>query len=257
MSMATESTDKFDLQDKEYRFPYHYIPHFTKKGIPSLSRRLTWGFQYLCYQRHVLEEVEAMKPSSVLEIGCGDGHFIGSLPESIPIRVGVDISERSIAFAKAFHSDCQLFACDAGDVEGQFDAVVSIEVLEHIPDRHLSIFFDTIAAKLSPTGTAILTVPTTILPLNRKHFRHYTIDLFERQLADSNAALDIVSYEYVFRKPYWYGVFKWFFNNHLFSLEVKPLMSLMWKRIWTKYRFARCETGHQLIVYLRHKNGTV
>jgi hypothetical protein len=90
-------------------------------------------------------------------------------------------------------------------------------------------------------------------PVSRKHYRHYTIELFKEHLADSKSTLEVNSYEYVFRKPFWYGMFKWLFENHLFCLEVKPLMLLIWKRIWEKYRFARSENGLNLFVFLKHK----
>ena len=138
------------------------------------------------------------------------------------------------------------------NAEGRYDTVVCIEVLEHIPDNGLSVFFNSIAEKLNPKGTAIITVPTTVIPLTRKHYRHYTIDLFKKQLSDSSADIVISSYEYVFRRPCWYRIFMWFFENHLFSLEIKPLMRLMWKRIWAKYRFAHHNDGHHLIVCLKH-----
>jgi len=251
MARKTEDRDKLQMQEDEYAFPYHYIPHFTKKGRVALSRRLSWGIEYLCYQRHVFEAVQALNPSSVLDVGCGDGYFIGSLPDTIPVRVGVDLSDRSIALAKAFHPKCRFLAADVGAVQGCFDIVISIEVLEHIPEMELSYFFRAIADRLAQDGTAIIGVPTTVVPLTRKHYRHYTLDLFEEQLSQSNTGLRVVSHDYVFRKPRWYGAFKWLFNNHLFSLEIKPLVALAWKRILSTHRFAHRRDGCHLVVYLK------
>lgn len=251
MARKAEDRDKLQMQEDEYAFPYHYIPHFTKKGRVALSRRLSWGLEYLCYQRHVFEAVRALNPSSVLDVGCGDGYFIGSLANTIPVRVGVDLSDRSIAFAKAFHPECRFLAGDVATVEGCFDVVISIEVLEHIPETQVSHFFQAIGDRLVQNGTAIIGVPTTVVPLARKHYRHYTLDLFEQQLAQSNAGLRVVSHDYVFKKPCWYGAFKWLFNNHLFSLEIKPLVALAWKRILSTHRLADRTDGCHLVVYLK------
>src|SRR6185503_12913568 len=53
--------DKFALQDEQYHFPYHHIPHFGPH--PSNIRRLGWGLEYLCYQRILVERVRELAPA--------------------------------------------------------------------------------------------------------------------------------------------------------------------------------------------------
>lgn len=117
--------NKFQIQDSMYEFPYHYIPHFTNNLTPSLLRKLNWGLDYLCYQTHIHEKVIAMKPQSVLEVGCGDGRFIGSLPSSFPVRVGVDLSHKALLFAKAFHPKCCFYHQDVSTLTDSFDVVAA------------------------------------------------------------------------------------------------------------------------------------
>lgn len=244
---------KEDIQELLYEFPYHYIPHFTSNGTPSLVRKLSWGFDYLCYQKHLHEKVVTMNPKSVLEVGCGDGYFIGGLPSSIPVRVGVDLSSRAIAFARAFHPECTFYDQDVNAIKDTFDIVAAIEVIEHIPENELPGFFNSLAQRTNDSGKIIISVPTTNIPLNQKHYRHYTIDLLRKQLEHIRAGLEIEDHEYIFYKPWWYKIFTLFFNNKLFSLEVKPIMRFAWNQIWNKYRMANEKEGLHLILTLKNK----
>ena len=61
--------EKFDIQESEYVFPYHYIPHFDCHGVPMRSQTLGWGFDYLCYLKHIASLVLERNPSSVLDVG--------------------------------------------------------------------------------------------------------------------------------------------------------------------------------------------
>lgn len=247
---AMESNGKFRTQEAQYEFPYHYIPHFEKDGTPSLSRKLSWGFDYLCYQQHLHEKVVAMKPHSVLEVGCGDGFFIGYLPEKIPSRVGVDLSSKAIAFAKAFNPHCSFYDYDASKLEEKFDVVAAIEVIEHIPDDKLAVFFQTLCDRVNDGGTLIISVPTVVQPLNKKHYRHYNIELFEEEIKQSGVNLKIDKVEYVFSKPGWLGLFRRIFDNRFFSLEIKSVTRVAWKQIWKKHRIVNRSNGCHLVVEL-------
>jgi 2-polyprenyl-3-methyl-5-hydroxy-6-metoxy-1,4-benzoquinol methylase len=244
------NNNKFIIQESLYDFPYHYIPHFNKNGTPSLSRKLGWGFDYLCYMKHLQKLVISMNPNSVLEVGCGDGYFIGNLPTSIPIRVGVDVSSKAIAFAKAFHPNCVFYDFDAEKIEDKFDVVIVIEVLEHIPDDELSFFFQTLSKKVKQEGKIIVSVPTTVVPLNNKHYRHYTIELFENQLKFSGINFKIVNVEYVFSSPLWLKTLTRLFDNRFFGLEIKSLMRLAWNQIWRKHRIVNKKYGVHMVVEL-------
>jgi SAM-dependent methyltransferase len=242
--------DRRTIQESLYEFPYHHIPRIASDGTPTLIRRLSWGLEYLCYQRHLHEKVISMNPKSVLEIGCGDGYFIGNLPPSINIRVGMDLSSQAIAFARIFHPDCIFYDQDARAIEDRFDVVAAIEVIEHIPDDKLREMYETLYERVSDDGRIIVSVPTTVMPLNEKHYRHYTLDLLETQLRQSGARLRVAEREYIFSRPWWYGAFQRFSGNRLFTLEVKPLMRFAWRRIWRAHRIADENTGYHIVATL-------
>ena len=252
-NMTRENVKKADMQEAQYTFPYHYIPHIDSNGTPRISRRLLWGLEYLCYQQYIKEKVMAMEPVSVLEVGCGDGYFIGGLPAEIK-RVGVDTSEKAIAFAKAFHPGCVFVNSDAKEVSGKFQVVAAIEVLEHIPDEGIGNFINTLASKVEDNGCIILSVPTTVVPVNKKHHRHYTLELLQQQLKQCDYKLNIVEVNYIYAKPWWYDLFARLLDNKLFSLEIKPLMKFAHRKIVQKYLTVNAAIGNHLVAIIFKDN---
>ena len=98
------------------------------RGVPAF-RALLRAVESRFYQ-----DLELPRP--VLDLGCGDGHF-AQATFSTPPEVGLDPSWRSLSEAGA-RGIYRLPAQAAGDrlpfANGQFGAVISNSVLEHIPD---------------------------------------------------------------------------------------------------------------------------
>ena len=178
--------EKFQRQELQYRFPYHYIPHLDEEGYATRFRILSWGLEYLCYQLHIAKLVEKCHPTSILDVGCGDGRFLGLLSDTIPRRVGVDLSEKAISYAKAFHPDVDYRCVDIKDLDENFDVITCIEVLEHIPEEQLYSFIKNLFRRCNPGGKLIISVPTKILPVNKKHYRHYDLTLLLGQINSTN-----------------------------------------------------------------------
>jgi SAM-dependent methyltransferase len=242
---------KFDLQENLYQFPYHHIPQRDKKGRLSIIRSLPWGHEYSCYQLHLKNKIEFLNPMSVLEVGCGDGHLIMSLDKSIVRRVGIDLSLKSINMAKAFNESAVEFICtDARKISEEFDVVVSPEVLEHIPDEEVSDFIRLLESRTKIGGKVLISVPTTNLMLHHKHYRHYTIDLFKKQLADSGSTMTIDGYEYIYFNSLFMKFFITFSHNNRWNIEFACLRKPIWNYVWNKLRIANENNGHRLIVLL-------
>lgn len=243
-------TDKFKLQDAQYEFPYHYIPHLAD-GRARNSRRLRWGVEYLCYQLHLVEQVHAVRPGSILDVGCGDGRFLGLLGPSVPRRKGVDLSESAIRFARAFVPDADFEVIAADRLDDTFDVVSAIEVLEHVPDDGVAGFLRTLAARCRPGGAVLLSVPTTNVPLNPKHYRHYDRALLEQQLAASGARLDVERVDFVYRNSRLANWIDRVTQNRFLTLEVPALERLRWDHAWRRLRVADPDDGRHLVATLR------
>jgi 2-polyprenyl-3-methyl-5-hydroxy-6-metoxy-1,4-benzoquinol methylase len=91
------------------------------------------------FHRRLCELVSARQPSEILEVGCGEGYVLGALRDAgvqCPM-FGIDFSETAIEHAKARVPDATFNVQDARELANtgrQYDLVLMIEVLEHLPD---------------------------------------------------------------------------------------------------------------------------
>jgi 2-polyprenyl-3-methyl-5-hydroxy-6-metoxy-1,4-benzoquinol methylase len=111
-------------------------------------------------------EVEARLPKtldSILDLGCGPGTFLGRLERPVRRAIGVDLANAQVEYARhTYQRDgLEFLAADVRDLPAtdRFSAVVSIEVIEHLPREATQSFLRTLFERLSPGGTAILTTP--------------------------------------------------------------------------------------------------
>ncbi len=128
----------------------------------------------------------------VLDFGCGTGYNTYYLAEcqSPAEVVGLDISEDCIGYCRQHYAhlntsyhvrDCLVH--DPG--LGEFDIVISCEVIEHVADQEQ--FLDVLGRYLKPDGTAFITTPNRALfslgkdvSLNTTHVR----ELFSEEFRD-------------------------------------------------------------------------
>jgi cyclopropane-fatty-acyl-phospholipid synthase len=103
----------------------------------------------------------------ILEIGCGWGAFAIEAVKQTGCRVtGVTVSERQAEWARrrveeeGFADRIEIRLEDYRKVEGQFDRIVSIEMLEAVGDAYLGKFFGTCDRLLKPGGRMALQVIT-------------------------------------------------------------------------------------------------
>ena len=125
--------------------------------------RLYHGFPVLEYWDDDFSRFVARSWSEgdrVLDLGCATGSLWKrwqELPE--PSRlVGVDISERMIALARAKYPAGEFHVARAHDLPfaaGSFDVVIASSVLHHIPDSHLDDAFSEIVRVLDEHGRLV------------------------------------------------------------------------------------------------------
>ncbi len=110
---------------------------YDKYGSTNpLVRRLMTGFE-----RTLDELLGRSEPSSLLDVGCGEGVLVERWARRLPERrvVGVDLQEESIQAGWAEHAapNLEYRVMDTPELPfaaGEFDLVTAIEVLEHVPD---------------------------------------------------------------------------------------------------------------------------
>jgi len=98
---------------------------------------------------------------SALDVGCGAGLLAEPLARLGAAVTAVDAAPELIEVAKAHAAGQGLVidyrACGVEEVEGQFDLITAMEVIEHVADP--AAFVASLAARLAPDGLLILSTP--------------------------------------------------------------------------------------------------
>jgi 2-polyprenyl-3-methyl-5-hydroxy-6-metoxy-1,4-benzoquinol methylase len=166
-------------QENSYIFPYHYLSLYFE-----LYRRVN-ALHYLTLLQTIKEMLGPLEGQRLLDAGCGDGRFCYELAGEHIDLVGVDYSERAIAFAKAFNPSVEFHLRDLTNLqfEEEFDIITLIDVLEHFPMENVSTVVANLWKALRPSGRLLVSVPTTNMPLSEKHYQHFTVESLEKLLA--------------------------------------------------------------------------
>ena len=173
-------TPQSKLQDDEYCFPYHYVTQF-REGRFTQHFVDTWGINYAITLSFLLERLNQLAPSSIVDIGCGDGRLTREISffPFVNSLLGIDYSERAINLASAMNPDranLQFCALDINSSRDhlKYDAVLLIEVFEHIPLDMAANFIRSVHSYLKPGGKLLLTVPHVNKPVEYKHYQHFS-----------------------------------------------------------------------------------
>lgn len=112
------------------------------------------------HQKSAEDIQQLVKKGRVLDVGCGKGFIIGSIPEGYE-RYGMDIQKSELNFVKQKNNNkIELICCSALFFpfrSGVFDAVVSTEVIEHVPDDKKAVH--EIYRVLNDKGIFVVTAP--------------------------------------------------------------------------------------------------
>lgn len=117
----------------------------------------------------------------VLEIGCGWGGFAERAADAGRHVTGLTISPAQKGYADArLDGRADIRLQDYRAVQGQFDNIVSIEMIEAVGERYWPAYFGTLKARLAEGGRAMvqaITVPDSYFGTYRSgsdYIRHYT-----------------------------------------------------------------------------------
>lgn len=197
--------------------------------------------------------------SHVLEVGCGWGGFMEHAARNNNCRVtGITLSNEQLVWTnermQRCGSDSKAELTDYRDTQGTYDAIVSIEMLEAVGEKHWPCFFDSIHARLKPGAAAVIQVIT----IDRERYRHYhrhtdfiqryvfpggmlpTNDTLHEQAARAGLVID---YQHMFGKDYAHTLSIW---QQRFNAAWPEIQSQgfdeYFRRLWDYY-LSYCETG--------------
>jgi 2-polyprenyl-3-methyl-5-hydroxy-6-metoxy-1,4-benzoquinol methylase len=160
----------------------------AKTGERINEENITTSAEYVMYLRHLFAYEYARgclyANDRVLDLGCGEGYGTHFLSSHVRTITGLDVDEKVVEHAKQKYGqggNCTYSVYDGLKIPfeaGQFDAVISFQVVEHAPDEQA--FVKEAARVLKPGGKFILTTPnkaTRLLPyekpFNEFHIREY------------------------------------------------------------------------------------
>ncbi len=113
--------------------------------------------------QRIVEKLRLAGGDSVLEIGCGWGGLAAKIAQEGAARVtGVTISPaqlkqaRSLVQERSLEDRVELRLQDYRDVEGRFDRIVSVEMIEAVGRDCIPKYFETIRQRLKPGGLCVL-----------------------------------------------------------------------------------------------------
>jgi cyclopropane-fatty-acyl-phospholipid synthase len=104
-----------------------------------------------------LDRLKLTPGADVLEIGCGWGSLAQAAHERGACVTGISLSPSQLIWAREHHAEAIDFRlCDYRDVTGQFDAVISVEMVEAVGEAYWPAYLDAVIRCLKPGGRAAL-----------------------------------------------------------------------------------------------------
>lgn len=208
-----------------------------------------------------IADMAGVKPgSTVLEIGCGWGGFAEYAARLGAKVVGLTLSTEQLSYARQRLSDAgladqaDLRLQDYRDVQGQFDAVVSIEMIEAVGERYWPVYFGKIAEVLKQGGRAALQailIEDTRFPIYRRSPDFIQRHVFPggmlpspQRLRDETTAVGLTLVEQAsYRLDYARTLREWRGKFESTWESIRPLgFDERFRRLW-RYYLAYCEGG--------------
>jgi cyclopropane-fatty-acyl-phospholipid synthase len=220
--------------------------------------------QYDKYQR-LIDFLDLKDGDRILEVGCGWGGFAEQLCQQKAVELhGITLSERQLEYAQQRLEKCvalgecqgkaEFSLTDYRDTQGQYDHIVSIEMLEAVGEKYWPAYFEMLYQRLKPGGCAAI----QIITIEEARFADYSRNpdfiqtyIFpggmlpspERFRAEALSAGLAVKNEEAFGLGYAKTLHEWTKNFHQHWEDIAPLgFDQRFKRMWDYY-LGYCEGG--------------
>jgi 2-polyprenyl-3-methyl-5-hydroxy-6-metoxy-1,4-benzoquinol methylase len=214
--------------------PSDLYAHYTSTcSLAEMDQEATLKWSSSYFRRHYAKLLPRDKSRAILDLGCGCGIYLRTLKEmGYENCWGIDISAEQVSYAK-HKLDVQNIECASAlewlkEKEGCFDAILVLDVLEHLQLQDLLELGNSICKALKPGGEIIVQVPNGMSPVNPflygdlTHVRAFTIQSLQQFFL--NVGCELKGYFEV--PPYVHDV-KTFFRRLLWSVVVRPAISVL------------------------------
>lgn len=177
--------EKFALTQAKYRLPNHWMRDPLHK----------YGLPYFGYMQLAIMELPPA-PAHILDAGCGDGRIAAEIIRQGYTLTGVDLLETSVFYAQQlvpegafFQADLRLPPEELGLPINHFDAVVMMEVYEHIPPADCPTVLQHLRQVMRDNGRLIISVPSKLQPTSQLHYRHFDLHELQQELSQAGFAI--------------------------------------------------------------------
>lgn len=241
--MKTKNQIKQELQ---YDKPYHWF----------LNRANEDGSIYYSYLFMCLDFIKDADLNNVkiLDAGCGDGRFCQYLKDlGCKHVIGVDYSDKALSFSRLLVNDVSFYRNDLSSLQfdnNSFDFIFLIETLEHIELNKVDIVINELFRVLKPGGRVVVTVPSDLIPVNKKHFQHFNYLKIETLFKNKFSKIEIKGNRK--RGIFSFSFFYKFVDNSFYN--IKPISKLL--NLYYRQKFdnnVNYLTSERLIVFLQKK----
>jgi SAM-dependent methyltransferase len=179
------------------------LSHQEMIGLQAEKHELTDEDEFQTSEQYVLHlmhcaayahAARVVRGKAVLDLGCNTGYGTKMLAARASRTVGLDVSERAIAVAKAKHGDSGI---DFGVTDGtripfpdnSFDLITCFQIIEHLVEYEG--FMSEVKRVLTPDGVVIFTTPNALQrldpgmkPWNEFHVREFSGEELQQTLDD-------------------------------------------------------------------------
>ncbi len=171
--MPDEKPDKKRQEESGRGEPQYQnsIRDVSKRGIGRLGLMTSWAWEddpkrlafTLARYKFVAKMLDGS--DSVLEAGCGDGFATRIVAQTVGAVTAVDFDPAFIEDAQGREAgdiqiEFRLHDLLKGPVDGTFDAVYSLDVLEHVSGAAEDLFLRNMILPLKATGICIVGMPS-------------------------------------------------------------------------------------------------
>lgn len=235
------------LTEAKYRLPYHWMRDpLTRDSLP-----------YFGYAQIAIDHLP-QPPAKVLDAGCGDGRITKELVARGYDVTGVEIISHLAQYASGLVPEARFFNCDlredltaATNLESSsFDAVIIVEVYEHVPPADCHLILANAVSMLRPGGTAIVTVPSKQLPPSNLHYRHFDAPEIVEEVESAGLQVDDVIRQHRLDAVTGFvlgnRMEKWL-NNSVIQLPFLKKVRKKWYMTWAN-RVKRGPCGRYIVV---------
>jgi ubiquinone/menaquinone biosynthesis C-methylase UbiE len=187
------------VQETGNRAPRIFTPEYYAK-MRELEQSSWWSAGMRDIARMLLDRGNLPAEGTMLDAGCGSGQTMSWFLESRERwrAVGFDVSSEGLPAAQAQNlAVCQASALRIPFESRSIDAIISLDVLQHLPlDSGDSIALAEFARVLVPGGTLLVRTNAQSIPRTpddeTASFRKYTAGMLRKKLGEAGFEVDVL-----------------------------------------------------------------